>query len=167
MQSRKLSTVRDWRTWIGIAGGVAACSVALISVSGLTAWGNASAPQRVEPAPWQGPIAPMPKGVRVFRLSITAGYCAGEQPPEIDHIDVTERRTSVKKPFKSAIITTFLRFPTSGEVGSLSNLEKLQQPCADIGLRLRRVIKLKRPVRDLVLFDGSYSPPRRVWPPLR
>jgi hypothetical protein len=36
--------------------------------------------------------------------------------------------------------------------------------CAGIGQQLVEHVKLKRPVADLILFDGSYCPPRRAWP---
>jgi hypothetical protein len=36
--------------------------------------------------------------------------------------------------------------------------------CSGLGWGRTPRIKLKRPPKSLFLYDGSYSPPRRVWP---
>lgn len=162
----EVKSVKGSPMWPRVARGIAVTAGALLLVVfSSTVWGNANMSRSVEAAPWRGPAAPIPKGPHVFSLSIAASYCAGEQPPKVDHIEVSERQARRSKPFKSAVITAYLRLPTPRDLGASDPGEV--QPCADIGFRLRRVIKLERPVRDLILFDGSYSPPRRVWPPAR
>jgi hypothetical protein len=136
-------------------------------------------PSRVIPAPWQPeyldskpPLEDKPpvyaKG-HVFGLFVGSGYCAGDpEIPRIDHVEVVERPKTKARPFKSAVITAFLFLPeykaqaVEGEEGPT-----YATACADLGLTLTKRVRLKRPAKDLVIYDGSYSPPRRVWPPVR
>jgi hypothetical protein len=107
------------------------------------------------------------RGERIFYFSVSSGYCLGEPKPEIDHVELVERPKTSKRPFKSAVITVFLRFPAPTEVIGSVNPDEPQPGCAGIGLGILSRIKLKRNVDDLALFDGSFAPPRRSWPQAR
>ncbi len=88
----------------------------------------------------------------------------GEPPPRFDHVEVAERPKAVRKPFKSAVITAYVRFPAPLEVEGTVNPDEPRPACGGIGMSIFRRIKLKRPVDGLLLYDGSFSPPRRLWP---
>lgn len=104
---------------------------------------------------------------RTFRLSVSSGYCYGEPPPSIDQIKVVERSKTAERPFKSAIITVFLLRPAHQEdVEPIPPNSNIVRACSGLGIGWRPRIKLKRPVHGLTLYDGSYTPPRRIWPPV-
>jgi len=128
-------------------------------------------PPEVKPAPWgnayQRPYL-RPVSNQSFRLAIDGGFCAGEGPPKIDHVRVVERPKTRSRPFKSAVVTVFKYRPEHFE--GRQTEEEIREGkkftlCADIGGELRDVVKLKRPLDHLILYDGNYSPPKRVWPP--
>jgi len=152
--------------WVGAACGllVAVCALgALAPVA--SGWEFVKGPPKVESAPWH----PLLSGshnprTHVLGLSISTGYCAGEPPPELDHVQVVERPKSAKSPSKSAVITAYVRFPAPMEVEGEVKPGEPQPVCGGIGVGIFKLIKLKRPVAGLSLFDGSFSPPRRVRP---
>jgi hypothetical protein len=146
----------------------AACFLAVICALGAHApvalgWEYVSGPPKVEPARWHAlcPPARKPK-THVLGISISTGYCAGEPPPELDHVKVTERPRTTEQPKKSAVITAYVRFPAPTEVEGEVKAGEPQPACADLGLAIFKRVKLKRTVEGMLLYDGSYSPPRRV-----
>ncbi len=129
-------------------------------------------PARVESAAWSPPrllLSPWknPEGPRTFTLYVDNGYCLGLKP-ELDHIEVVERPVTKARPFKSAVITVFKRWPEHDVYvppPTESGQPKHISVCFGIGGAIIRRVKLKRPVASLYLYDGSYSPPRQVLTP--
>lgn len=77
---------------------------------------------------------------------------------ELDHTRVVERpKTRVH--VGAAIVTAYLRHPAHAES---------ETPCPPEVPDMKLVqVKTKRPAASLAFFDGSSSPPRRVWPRTR
>jgi len=150
---------------------------AILLVAGLTA-SPASAleyetvPAKVQPVHWstepvrQGHLRFEGRAVNTF---IPSGYCLGWPKPQIDHVELVERPETTARPYKSAVITIFMVYPEYQQVipppETPDNV--VYNACAGLGLILHKRIKLRRPPGDLRLFDGSSTPPRRVWPPRR
>jgi hypothetical protein len=134
------------------------------------AWKFVAGPPKVEVASWGvgllGEPEPPVKG-KTLAIGVSSGYCLGEPKPVIDHISVVERPKTAERPFKSAVITAFVRFPAPTEVVGTVNKGEPVPVCAGLGYGFRRRVKLERPVRDLFVFDGSHSPPRQVLRPPR
>jgi hypothetical protein len=162
------NTLRVQVTAVNEAGKSAPVTSAPIEVE--RAWKFVAGPPKVEVARWGvgvlGRGEPLVKG-KVLTIGVSTGYCLGEPEPVIDHIRVVERPKTPERPFKSAVITAFMRFPAPTEVVGTVNKGEPVPACAGLGYTLRHRIKLKRPVRDLFVFDGSHSPPRRVLRPPR
>lgn len=150
-----------------VAAASLACTLGFGAPAAL-AWEYVTGPPQVSPQPWQPMALPRGKapieGRHAFTLSVSSGYCSGEPPTRIDHVKVVERPKTAARPFKSAVITAFVLRPAPTEVVGSINPGEPSPGCADIGERLTRRIKLKRPVESLFLYDGSYCPPRRAWP---
>ena len=134
-----------------------------------TAWEWVIGPPKVEAAtrwfaqPCCGKVEK--PGTRTLEVSVLTGYCVGEPPPELDHISVVERPVTARRPFRSAVVTVFLRFPQPGEVvGTFSQGEPIPG-CAGIGYGFPGRVKLKRPVDELFIFDGRRCPYRLVHRP--
>lgn len=72
---------------------------------------------------------------------------------KLDHVRLVERPKATSG-LKAAIVTAYLFHP--------AHIEGL--PCLHIRARRRVRIRTKRPAADLVFFDGSSSPPRRIFP---
>lgn len=74
---------------------------------------------------------------------------------EVDHTTLIERpRIGSRK--GAAIVTAYLRRPAHKE---------REGPCPPLPpITKVEHVKTKRPVADLIFFDGSSSPPRRVFP---
>lgn len=185
-----LETLRVQVRAVNAAGSSQPASSVPIEVG--LAWEFIPGPARIEAAPWypatltasrrpdpgssnrhQAQRAATPGSVdqaeslerqpaRLLEISISSGYCLGEPPPVVDHVDVIERPPVAGRPYKSAVITAFVRFPAPTEVVGTINREEPGPACAGLGYGLRRKVKLKRPVKGLLLFDGSRSPARRV-----
>lgn len=135
------------------------------SLSGViqTAWEYVDAPPRVERVHWslgRGPTTVPDR--RSLGVGITSGYCVGEPPPAFDHAKIIERPKTARYPFGSAVVTAFLRFPDPLEVAGSINRGEPVPACLGIGSDFLHYVRLKRPVARLALFDGSFSPPRRV-----
>ena len=132
-------------------------------------WKFVSGPPKVMATAWRVGLLSRSASGRSLTIEVPSGYCLGEPPPVIDRLRVTERPKTARRPFGSAVITAFLRFPAPTEVVGTVNEGEPIPACAGLGYLLRRRIKLKRSISDLFVFDGSSSPPRRVLrpPPLR
>jgi hypothetical protein len=83
----------------------------------------------------------------------------------MDHIKVIERPLTAEHPFRSAVITAFLRFPSPLEVFGTVIPGELQPGCEGVGEGPTDRVKLKRLLAKLFLYDGSFSPPRLVRRP--
>ena len=90
---------------------------------------------------------------KVLLLVLTPGYCLGEPKPVIDRLKVVERPAIDSGQTKRSIITAFVRYPGPPVSGAF---------CAGVGYAIHKEVTLRRPVADLGIFDGSYSPPRPV-----
>jgi hypothetical protein len=150
-------------------GAACALFIALSAIGTLApvafGWEFVTGPPRVESAPWHALLETSrnPRA-RVLGLSISTGYCMGEPPPKVDHVKVIERPKTAQNPTKSAVVTAYVRFPAPMEVEGEVKPGEPQPGCAGLGRSIFKRIKLKRPVDGLLLYDGSFSPPRRVHP---
>jgi hypothetical protein len=131
------------------------------------AWEWVIGPPRVEMESWTVSLrSPSSVAGRTVAITVNSGYCVGEPQPVVDHVAVVERPRTAQRPYKSAVITAFVRFPAPHEiVGTWDPREGVIPGCADVGLSLPYRVKLRRPAGRLFLFDGSRSPPRRVTRP--
>jgi hypothetical protein len=80
------------------------------------------------------------------------GYCLGLKP-ELDHIEAVERPKTKERPFKSAVITLFKRWPEHDvyvRPPAESGKPKYASACAGVGGAIIRRVKLKRPVASLL-----------------
>jgi hypothetical protein len=133
------------------------------------AWKFVAGPPRIETAGWGvGSVSKSKSAVKgkTLTISVSTGFCVGEPEPVIDHVSVVERPKTAARPFKSAVITAFVRFPAPTEVVGKVNKGEPEPACADLGYALSHRIKLKRPRGRLFIFDGSHSPPRRILSPV-
>jgi hypothetical protein len=134
-----------------------------------TAWEWVVGPPKVEAAtrwsaqPCCGKAEKL--GTRTLEVSVLTGYCVGEPPPELDHISVIERPVTARRPFRSAVVTVFLRFPQPREVVGTVNRGEPIAACAGLGYGFSGRVKLKRPVEKLFIFDGRRRPLRLVRRP--
>ena len=128
-------------------------------------WEFVKGPPKVASAPWHPLLeAAGDPRTHALGLSISSGYCVGEPPPKFAHVKVIERPKTAKNPSRSAVITAYVRFPAPTEVEGEVKPGEPQPACGGIGVGIFKRIKLKRPVKGLALYDGSFSPPRRVRP---
>lgn len=150
---------------------------AIVLATAVAIWPGAAAateyevvPVKVETAPWAAalPSKGKPPAKRhTVTLRIFSGYCLGEPKPEVHHVKVIEQPQTSQHSFKSAVITAYVVHPEYERPVQPPNTEHVvYNACAGVGFVLDKRIKLKRPVADLRLFDGSFSPPRKVWPAL-
>jgi hypothetical protein len=133
-------------------------------------WTLTHGPPKVETVHWYaGRCCPRDARAvgRTLELGVLSGRCLGEPSPRIDHIEVIERPPTAQRPFGSAVITAFVRFPAPLEVLGPVNPGEPQPGCAGVGIGLTGRVNLKRPLSKLFLLDGSSSPPRLVRRPWR
>ena len=156
-----------------------ACTAALVALGTFCAWSAAAPatevvtrPPVVEMTTWRAAIpktlrspakGPFLRGHRVG-MFVEGGYCLGGPKPEFDHVTVVELPRTRRRPFRAAIVTAYRRWPDSSFTPPTG---------PDYGkcLRMERSIfgraQTKRPASGLRLYDGYFSPPRQVWPPVR
>jgi hypothetical protein len=109
---------------------------------------------RVEAVPFSVPTQGL-IGPRSHRLTleVSTGYCVGELKPVLDHVRLVERpKARPEQQAKVSVITVFVRHPSPAP----------GEWCFGIGLDFPETISLKRPVAGMSIFDGSFSPPRKV-----
>lgn len=109
---------------------------------------------------WERPVG---QSVQIYARG---GYCAGEPPPTIHAVRIREHRLSGRARF-AAVVTVFLKrlraFEASSEEQRSGEAPAEPVPvCAGVEHALYRRIRLHRPASEVVLFDGSQSPPRRI-----
>jgi hypothetical protein len=122
-------------------------------------------PAEVAPVHWSPFTKPgyLRKGLRSIRIGFEMDFCSPEAITSVDHIKVVERPKTKDRPFKSAVITVYKFTP---EYKQVVNEGGVYVPTCQNGARgFYRYIRLKRPVQELFIYDGSYSPPRRKWSP--
>jgi hypothetical protein len=156
-----------------------ACLAALILVGAFWASSTAAPASEVVTQPpvvavttWRAVIAktlrspakgPIIRGHRVG-IFMEGGYCLGGPKPEYDHVTLVELPKTKTRPFNAAVITAYVRWPEYSYTPA---------PGPDYGKCLRmdrtifRRIHTKRPASGLRLYDGYFSPPRQVLPPVR
>jgi hypothetical protein len=91
-------------------------------------------------------------GRRAFEFGVDVSPCRGPGL-KLDHVRLVERPATADG-LKTALVTAYLFHP--------AHIEGL--PCPKVRRIMRVRIRTKRPAGDLVFFDGSSSPPRRVFP---
>ena len=155
-----------------------ACSAALVAVGSFWAWSTAAPatevvtrPPVVEMTTWRAALpksdrspakGPFLRGRRVG-MFIEGGYCLGGPKPEFDHVAVVELPRTRSRHFRAVVITAYRRWPESSFTPPTG---------PDYGkcLRMERTIfqraQTKRPASGLRLYDGYFTPPRQVWPPV-
>ena len=141
------------RLWVAL---IALAFAASTSTAAAVVGESTTVPAEVKPASWEPWPPRTPSDGHWFHLRVDGGYC-GEKPPKIYRVKVVEH-PKTKTRLGSAVITTLKYVP--------EHVESANGFCAGVGHELRAAIKLKRPVDGLILYDGSYSPPKRVWPPV-
>jgi hypothetical protein len=125
-------------------------------------------PPRTEVISWSAlPPATPWSSTKMLTLSVSTGFCVGQEEPSISDVEVKERTPSKKLPYPSAVIKSSLLWPAPLKVVGTVNRGEPFPACAGIGLGLSKEIELKRSVADLFLYDGSYSPPRLILRPDR
>jgi hypothetical protein len=102
----------------------------------------------IMPWPWKGAASPVEGRTFSFRVKASC-------PPVLHRVEVIERPRSGEHPRGAAVVTAYLKLRASA----------YSCPPA-IYYRTTR-IRLDRLATDLVIFDGSSDPPRRVFPPPR
>jgi hypothetical protein len=102
------------------------------------------------------------RGAKTLEVGVSTGYCLSRPPPTLDHIKVIERPATAERPFKSALVTVFIKFPRPKEVVGTVNPGEPQPGCAGVGYGFWVRVKLKRPVERLFIFDGRRRPYRLV-----
>lgn len=149
------------------------CSLGAVDVPVASALEYEEVPPEVKSAPIvagrsiRGDFPTTSPGHRTFTFSVPSGFCVGSPKPRFDHVRVVERPKTADRPFKSTVVTAFLLYPAHLRIipPSPPPPNVVYNACAGIGLILTKRIKLKRPAANLFFYDGSYSPPRRAWPP--
>ena len=92
----------------------------------------------------------------VFRLSILLDICPTPLL-EVDHVTLVESPKS-GSPKSNAIVTAYVRWGAHHEL-------REGEPCPpEVPIKKEVRVRTRRPVSELVFFDGSSSPPRRVFP---
>jgi hypothetical protein len=106
---------------------------------------------------------PLVKG-HVVGMFINGSHCLGGPKPEYDHVKLVELPRTEDRSFKAAVITAYRRWPESSYTPARGPDYGKCLPNRD-GTVFHR-LRTKRPAADLRLFDGYFSPPRQVWPPV-
>ncbi|HYG95790.1 MAG TPA: hypothetical protein VD741_01660 [Solirubrobacterales bacterium] len=140
------------RRSIRLALAVGCCALAAAAPPA-SAWEFVTGPPKTEKAAWKP--GTQPRNQERLGVRVSSGYCAGEQPPFISRVEVREKR-------RRTIVTAYLRFPTPVEVSGEVKPGEPLPVCLGIGYDLEEVVELDRPRTESRLFDGSFSPPRRV-----
>ena len=102
---------------------------------------------------------PSPASGHLFTFKVLLDVCP---PPllEPDHAAIVER-PKVGSQKGAAIVTGYVRWPEHKE-------QTAGESCPpEVPAWATMHVRTKRPASKLIFFDGSSSPPRRVWPPLR
>lgn len=126
-------------------------------------------PAKVEMAHWGVAVRPPERELLVkghhIALLISTGYCLGEPKPKVDRVKVVERPRTKQHPGKSAVLTAYVVHPEYERPVRPPNTNGVvYNACAGVGYTLVDWVKLKRSPSELRLYDGGYSPPRKVWP---
>lgn len=141
-----------------LAAVTACCSLLAFLASPASAdWEWVEGPPRTEEVGWT--VSPdQPTNERLLQVNVSSGYCVGEPLPYIHHFEV------LRKP-RRTVVTAFIRFPAPSEVKGTVEPDDPFPACAGVGLGLTRQVRLGRARDYAPLFDGSFSPPRRVRQP--
>jgi hypothetical protein len=129
------------------------------SVVTVTTWRPVIAKTLHSPA--KGPVI---KGHRVG-LFLEGGYCLGGPKPEYDHVTLVELPRTKTRPFNAAVVTAYIRWPEYSYTPPPG--PAYGGKCPRVERTIFRRVHTKRPASDLHIYDGYFSPPRQVWPPVR
>ena len=174
MDTRSATAARDGAEVMRLV-----CLIALMLVGSFWASSTAApasdvvtSPSVVEVTTWRAVIArtprslakgPIVKGHRIG-IFIDGGYCLGGPKPEYDHVSLVELPKTTRRPFNAAIVTAYRLWPEySYTPASGPDYGK----CLRMDRTIFRRIHTKRPASSLRIYDGYFSPPRQVWPPIQ
>jgi hypothetical protein len=120
-----------------------------------------------EPRPILGPDgAPAVAGHTLRVLARFPGYCVGDPTYKVSRVRLVERRKSRHRPFGSAVITVHGYRPGFENAVFREEGSVVYGACADLGGPYETaLVRTKRPADRLVFYDGSFDPPRRIYPP--
>lgn len=134
-------------------------ALALISIgmspTPSSAWEWVAGPPKTEVRPWSFDLNQQPAGKRAIRFQAEADYCSGEKRPFIHHVGIVESG-------KRVVIRAFVRWPEPLEVSGPVEPGEATPGCADLVAVLHRRVRLGQTKQNAKLFDGYYSPPKRV-----
>lgn len=104
---------------------------------------------------------------RTFTFRVYTGpKCIGVPPAKPLRVEVVERPKAADRHFGSVVLTPYVEYPAHTVTVDPAVGVEYGGACArDAMPSVRRRIKLKRPAAGKIFFDGSLSPPRRIWPP--
>jgi hypothetical protein len=125
----------------------------------LTTW--RPTPPRTLGSPARKPIV----NGHLVGLFIDGGHCIGGPKPGYHHVTVAELPMTERRPFKAAVITAYRLWPEYSYVPEQGPTYGDCLPNRDRTIFHR--IRTKRPATELRFYDGYFSPPRQVWPPVR
>lgn len=136
------------------------CISVIADSSSALGWEWVSGPPRTEARPWGLARDRQPSGKRAIRIEVGAGYCSGETRPFIHHVATT--RTPGR-----FVARVYVQWPEPQEVSGAVEPDEPSPGCADLVATLSRTLRLSQDRQDVKLFDGYYSPPKRVAPQIR
>lgn len=99
-------------------------------------------------------------------LFIEAGYCLGGPKPDVDHVTLVELPKTKTRPFNAAVVTAYVRWPEYSYTPAPGPPE-YGGKCLPMRRAIFKRVHTKRPASGLRLYDGYFSPPHQVWPPVR
>jgi hypothetical protein len=132
---------------------IALLAVCMSIPSSSSGWEWVPGPPKTEPRPWVVAFGDQPEDGRKLQIETAAGYCAGETPPFIHHLDM------LRKP-KRVVIRVHVRWPKPLVPSGAVEPGDPSPACAGQVRILSRVVKITR--RQVKLLDGYYSPPQQV-----
>ena len=123
-----------------------------------------------EPAAWRAVVPATPRSPRKgpalgghrVGLFVDGGHCVGGPKPRFDRATVVELPETSRRRYKAAVITAYRSWPAATLTLKGSGYVTGCFPARNATIFHR--VRTKRPVEGLRLFDGSFSPPRQVWP---
>ena len=98
-------------------------------------------------------------------LFMEAGYCLGGPKPEYDHITLVELPKTKARPFNAAVITAYIRWPEYSYTPAAG--PEYGGKCLRMERTIFKRVHTKRLASSLRFYDGYFSPPHQVWPPVK
>lgn len=130
-------------------------TVGIAHTPAASGWEWVAGPPRTEARPWGVVADDQPRRKNALRIFTEAEYCAGEKQPFIHHAAVTQSGGRV-------VVRVYVRWPEPLHVSGSVEPGEASPGCADIVRTLSRKISLDQPRDRLKLYDGYFSPAKRV-----